>query len=231
MELYKVNINNKLDEKLKEKLLSCVSAEKRNKINGYKNEADKLRSLMSETLIRSIICNKYKINNNDILYEYNIYGKPELKGKCDFFFNISHSGSWVFAGIDSKPIGVDIEEIILIDYISISKRFFTEDECRWLLSQNVKNRIKCFYKLWTIKESYLKMIGKGLSVPLNSFSIIFDHDDNVLLKHTDNSKIEANIKLYDVGGDYTIAVCSKKENLKPDINIVSYDDIFHYITF
>ena len=36
---------------------------------------------------------------------------------------------------------------------------------------NSDEKINYFYDLWTLKESYIKTIGKGLYTPLNSFSI------------------------------------------------------------
>jgi 4'-phosphopantetheinyl transferase len=35
-------------------------------------------------------------------------------------------------------------------------------------------RLAYFYDLWTLKESYIKYLGKGLSVPLNAFEIVID---------------------------------------------------------
>ncbi|MBU3198520.1 4'-phosphopantetheinyl transferase superfamily protein [Clostridium estertheticum] len=31
--------------------------------------------------------------------------------------------------------------------------------------------MSCFYDLWTLKESYIKAIGRGLSIPFSSFNI------------------------------------------------------------
>ncbi|MEK4099969.1 hypothetical protein [Bacillus sp. FSL E2-0195] len=74
-----------IDENRYNILIKIVSADKRRKIESYVNKEDSYRSLLGDVLIRSIICKKYKVLNQNIEYEYNKYGKPYWKGKSDFF--------------------------------------------------------------------------------------------------------------------------------------------------
>ncbi len=68
------------------------------------------------------------------------------------------------------PVGVDIEKIRPIDF-AIAERFFTASEYRLLMDTAEQERLQLFYTLWTLKESYIKFVGKGLSIPLDSFAI------------------------------------------------------------
>ena len=79
-------------------------------------------------------------------------------------------------------MGCDIEEIK--EYKEkVAKRFFTSKENEYLDLTNDKDGL--FYRLWTLKESYVKCIGKGLSVPLNSFELS-NNSNNVIVQGKDN---------------------------------------------
>lgn len=96
--------------------------------------------------------------------------KPKLNNGP--FFNISHSGNVVVVAIsDICEVGIDIEEVKPIDIDSFQGNF-QPTEWSWL--QNASNKLKMlrFYQLWTRKEAILKGTGKGLSLPLTSFSVM-----------------------------------------------------------
>lgn len=229
MDIYAVNINNKLDVDSYYKFLLLIDDGKRLKVNKFKNRDDKIRALIADLLIRSIICNKFQLSNGEIQYEYNSYGKPKLKNSEEFHFNISHSGDWVVAVVDKQPIGIDIEKVCPIWYVDIAKRFFKNDEYNWLLAQNDKNKLEDFYKLWTLKESYIKMMGTGLSMPLDSFSIIFDTEGNISTKGNGDVIKKRYFKTYTIDKNYIIAVCSEKNNFSSEIKFMNYSGLYQTI--
>lgn len=57
--------------------------------------------------------------------------------------------------------------------------FFTSDEYNYII--NSENPEREFYKIWTAKESYIKMIGTGLSKALDSFDVLSDELKNYFL--------------------------------------------------
>lgn len=88
--------------------------------------------------------------NCDVLYLEN--GKPYTEKQ---HVSISHSGENVLVGISAKEIGVDIEVIKPFDKRLI-KRYFSKDE-----EDFIKNDSD-FFKIWTVKEAFLKLTGEGL---------------------------------------------------------------------
>ncbi len=54
--------------------------------------------------------------------------------------------------------------------MKIAQRHFGVMEAAYI--QTAPDRDKAFFTLWTLKESYMKMTGKGMSLPLDSFEIV-----------------------------------------------------------
>ncbi|MDF9507966.1 hypothetical protein P5808_21950 [Bacillus cereus] len=95
--IYAIKIPEFYDESTYNSLLNLVSVEKKKKIEGLKKKEDSYRTLLGDVLVRSIICKRYKIDNQNIKYNYNKYGKPNWKGDIEFFltFHILEIGLFV----------------------------------------------------------------------------------------------------------------------------------------
>jgi 4'-phosphopantetheinyl transferase len=165
-------------------LINRIPEEEKERICKFRRFEDSQRSLLGSVLSRFAISKRTGLNFNCILYEKNKYGKPFLANTNAAHFNISHSGNWVVCVVDDEPVGIDVEIIRLID-INIAERFFSKDEHNMLLNETDEERQNIFYKIWTVKESYIKAEGKGLSIPLNSFSSEFK-DSVIRVKAEDN---------------------------------------------
>lgn len=204
MEIYAVKIDEYLSRDDYMKGLRYLPAYRQERIKRYINYEDAQRALISDLLIRYIISCKLKIENQDIIILRNEFGKPYLKNSDSFQFNISHSGCWVVCAVDNYPIGVDIEKIQPID-LEIAKRYFSKEEYSDLLEKPVKSRLSYFYELWTLKESYIKADGRGLSIPLYSFT--FKVFDDSILFISQPRKEEYFFSQYDIDSNYKMAVC------------------------
>jgi len=106
--------------------------------------------------------------------KFNKFGKPYIPG-IPYDFNITHSGDYIACGIiKNGKIGIDIEEVKPIDIFSLSNHVFSNEEINILGNiQSDNNRLKTFYKIWTLNEAYIKAHGKGISIPLKQFSFQF----------------------------------------------------------
>jgi 4'-phosphopantetheinyl transferase len=79
------------------------------------------------------------------------------------------------------------------------------------MNQPEEMKLKYFYMLWTLKESYIKMEGKGLSIPLNSFTIRIE--DNDISVTVDNEIREFHFYQSFLDGDAIYAICTLSSNI------------------
>lgn len=98
------------------------------------------------------------------------HGKPYFVTHPDIHFNLSHCDGLALCGISNMPLGVDAERIRPFPSRVLQRSFSHEESQAILTSSNPDN---LFFQHWTLKESYVKAIGIGISYPLQqvSFSI------------------------------------------------------------
>lgn len=189
------------------------------KVEAFKFPADQQRSLIGDLMVRHFYSNKLDLKPKEIDFEYNEHQKPLLKNAEGEFFNISHSGNHVVVAFSDKPVGVDVE-LMKKDRRNIAERFFTPSEIADMNGADSETeQIKYFYQLWTLKESYMKAIGDGLTMSLSSFSFAKNEEGFYLSK----SKYEAEWYFHsqEWNGDAYLSICSKypfeKEDSRFDI--------------
>ena len=113
----------------------------------------------------------YGLKECDMIYGYGADGKPFFINAQDIHFSISHSGSKVAVAFSDSEVGCDIEIIGDID-LNVAQMFFSRSEYELLLSLGDElERRHAFFRCWTLKESYLKAIGKGLTIAPESFTV------------------------------------------------------------
>ena len=161
-----------------EEFLGLVSPERREQILRFKFDIDKKLCLFSDLLVRYFVCDKLKLNNDELNFSKNSFGKPFLVGYPDFLYNVSHTKSAVLVGVSDKPVGVDVEKVRESE-LKIAKRFFCKNELEYILS--CVERDKAFYEIWTKKEAYIKGVGKGMSLPLTEFDVTDPELDDMMM--------------------------------------------------
>ena len=116
--------------------------------------------------LRRILAGYLKCSPAAIRFDYSQQGKPSL-GKdhqSSITFNLSHAGGWAVIAVTSgSDVGVDVEEVMIKDNLQqLGDYAFDEAEKRLFADFSPARRQRGFYRLWTAKESRLKMIGVGL---------------------------------------------------------------------
>ncbi|MFD3259118.1 4'-phosphopantetheinyl transferase superfamily protein [Paenibacillus lentus] len=204
-------------------LIDVLPIERQERIHRFMRKEDALRTLTADILSRLLICSRLNMKNRDIRLIQNAYGKPLLEGESGLHFNNSHSGEWVVCAIDDSPVGIDVEKVADIDF-SLAKRFFSEQECFDLYMRQGGARLRYFFDLWTLKESYIKAAGMGLSLPLDSFSIRVGQERIEL--NTRNDFKNCSFKQYDIDSSYKMSVCAQHDRFPDDVRMLGLDELY-----
>lgn len=194
-----------------------TSKERQNKINSFRFRKDKNLSLGASALLDKGLEKFYGLREKEMTYGTEKNKKPYFENAPEIHFNISHSETMVTVAFSDNEIGIDIEKIKNSD-LKIAERFFAEEEYNHILS--AENQSKEFYRLWTLKESFMKVTGLGLSLPLNKFCIKFNKK-NISVEYN-NTKNNFYFYENDSVSGYCLSVCSDSEIINPDFNCIGF---------
>jgi 4'-phosphopantetheinyl transferase len=131
--------------------------------------------LVSRALVRTTLSRYLQGYPKDWQYQKNKYGRPELirqPAGINLRFNLSHTDGMIILGITlDDDLGVDVEDIKRDrQLIDIADRYFSGLEVDELRSLPESQQQERFFDYWTLKESFIKARGMGLSLPLDQFS-------------------------------------------------------------
>ena len=144
----------------------------------------RMRKMYGIILQKFVIKLNYNIPYKEILIKRNAYNKPYYNNKL--FYNLSYSENYIIIAYSHiKPIGIDIQNE-------------TEKIANVLMKYGnkpriLKNSIGENIKIWTKIESYLKMIGYGLS-KLDNIKIL--SNNNIIDKSTGKKFVQIDITKY-----------------------------------
>ncbi|CAI0391789.1 unnamed protein product, partial [Linum tenue] len=169
------------------KYMELLPQSERDHVLGFRGDQLQKSALLARTLVRTTIA-RYQVDGHldprSLRFKRNIHGKPEVEwetkdGFCPppLQFNISHTSSLVACGVTMNSlIGIDVEEKrrrTKNNILAFAKRYFTAHEVEHLNAiPDSELQQQEFIKLWTLKEAYVKALGKGFSSsPFNTFTI------------------------------------------------------------
>lgn len=148
--------------------------------------------ILSHALLRTTLSHYASVAPPQWRFLRNAFGKPRLidtPGAESLRFNLSHTqGLSVCAIGRDHDLGVDVEfhanpEAML----GVADEYFSPREIADLQSRPKAEWGEVFFRYWTLKESYIKARGEGLSIPLDSFSLSFVEDGGIRLLDSDNA--------------------------------------------
>jgi 4'-phosphopantetheinyl transferase len=142
----------------------------------FKVEGAQRRFVLCRATLRRLLGSYLAVAPEVVEFRYGPTQKPYLGGRwagAGLFFNLAHSGDWAALAFTlDGEVGVDVEAMRLQpDLLAIARRFFTPQEAAPLAELPPAEQVRTFYTVWSRKEAFIKMTGKGLSQPLHTFSV------------------------------------------------------------
>jgi 4'-phosphopantetheinyl transferase len=134
--------------------------------------------VLAHALLRAMLSCMAGIAAADLRFRTAKNGKPALdaaQSQPDLHFSLSHTRGLAACAV-GRPyaLGIDAEAWRVPAPIELAARYFAPTEAQLVAEQEPTERPSTFYRLWTLKEAYLKAIGQGLAAPLDSFAFSLD---------------------------------------------------------
>lgn len=210
--LYAADVDKLADPELFRSAFDLLDEKRKEKTERLRFEKDKRLCAGAGLLIRTALLDMAGMDPRNIPFEYGEHEKPYIAGSDNVFFNISHSGDMVICAVGGCEVGCDIEEI-KPPKSNVAERFFSEEE---------RNFVKAggddaFFRIWTLKESFMKATGLGLSLSMRDFSINMGPAGITVEQNVDSRKY-----LFKEITDfprYKCAVCVASEESLADISV------------
>ena len=176
-QVYKLNTKILEDSETFFSFYEKLSAKRRQKIDGYRMQKDKMLSLGAGILIDKGL-ETFGLREANVRIAEGKYGKPYFPDYPDIHFNVSHSKKMVIAVFADVEVGCDIEYVDSVD-LKLAKRFFCKPEYEFIMGHEEQERKEAFYRIWTIKESFMKAVGSGMTLPMDKFYVKIGRDIQV----------------------------------------------------
>lgn len=171
MRLYALELG-QLTREQWESRLELLPEERQRRVRDCRLPEDRIRVIGAGCLLQYGL-EREGIPREEQIFGKNPYGKPELLGK-PVQFSLSHGGNWAVCAVGNTPVGVDVETPRCS--MEVAARWFPEEEVSLVEKLPAEEQKWALCRLWTAREAFLKALGCGLTVLMNSFGVELSAD-------------------------------------------------------
>jgi 4'-phosphopantetheinyl transferase len=149
------------------------------RLGRFRVEVDRTTYLVAHALLRSVLSVHAPADPRSWRFAAGPHGKPSVAAPSehrDISFNLSHARGRVAVAVAlGREVGVDVEDAARAGALEdLADRYLSPVEVCALRALHPKARRERFLACWTLKESYLKARGTGLSLPLSALTFHLD---------------------------------------------------------
>ncbi len=160
--------------------LPILSEEERTRLDRFYFDHSKREFLAGKILTRTILGSLLSVPPASLDFDAEENGKPSLKSINDLnlTFNLSHTKDLVALIVcRDLRVGIDVETMDPNhDCAGVAERFFSGEENAFLRQFSGEGLIRSFFRVWTLKEAFIKAKGTGMTLSLQEFSVKTDKE-------------------------------------------------------
>ena len=156
--------------------LGRLDDEERERWGQFPYSGPRRQFVLCRGALRAVLCEQLGCRNDQLAFPTSEHGKPwaTVAGEpAPISFNVSHSGRHgLIAFAPEGRLGVDVEELVPRRNLELlMDGVLAEDERREVAATAEPERLRRFFRLWTMKEAVLKAHGKGLLLDATTFEV------------------------------------------------------------
>jgi phosphopantetheine--protein transferase-like protein len=187
---------------------ATLSAGERQRADRFHFSDDCRDYTLAHDLLRRTLSTYRSVEPDGWHFQADAAGKPFLADDPRLSFNLSHTRHLVACAIAAgPPVGIDVERAArMLDAGAIARRYFSADESASLARCRDKDHTMRFVELWTLKEAFVKAVGAGLTMPLDSMSFALDEGGIVFEPPPGYAASEWHFALFEPSGEARLAV-------------------------
>lgn len=225
-----------------------IQSEEKDRINRFVFKRDSKSAMAGRLLLRKAIHEEVGIPYDGIVLKRTEKGKPYLSNKLPsdqqaFNFNVSHQGDYAVLGAQrGYLVGVDIMKIDeprgtrIDEFFDRMSRQFTKQEWGYVkLGEGTLEQLTRFYRLWCLKESYVKALGVGIGFDLQRIDFHIYTPMLAAGERTSNTQLHVDgchdcswrFEETRIDNDHYVAIATQKVDAvsHPESNITEKSDI------
>ena len=199
VKLYVADISNLPDPLSVPETLKSLPTERQQRIHKMQQEKSRKQSMGVGLLLQKVLALYHMQDSQVFIGEH---GKPMIEG---LEFSLAHSGNLVICAVSDEPVGCDVEEIRKAPK-GVAERYFSESEQAYLSRFSAEEYDKEFFRLWTKKESYVKMTGEGLGLPFEEYEILLEDAGAKVIR---NGEVQGCYLSFFEWQGYVISICAE----------------------